>query len=244
MPACNASLRPPPSPCARLQLVPPAGERKAEHRERRHAVVGAEREAAGARRNIMAAHARIAIGAVGAAIGRAPQVPALLERCRRRLHGRRLEDRRIGGSELRRQRLVLGRKAAGAAAASAAAVHERVGHEAEEFSHQLERALLPASRGRRRKAGTAHSPAPGREAEYAQEVRRQGAAIVEEIIETVGDVLLVAGEPAGPERTKLCRQVQVHVVADVAEAFVEAGRAVPFRPPLNVPTRPVDVRMV
>ena len=67
----------------------------------------------------------------------------------RRSGGRRLQHRRIGERHIGRQiRLLLRRKADGAAARTRAlpAVDERIEHDIQEFVHQLERALLGASR--------------------------------------------------------------------------------------------------
>src|SRR5262249_21568524 len=124
--------------------------------------------------------------------------------------GRRLEHLGVSKRDVVGQVFALGRKAERAAAAGAervAAVDEGIEHDAEELVCQLERRLLRAGRRFAREQRERAAEIDAAEGADARECRRQGAAIVEERVERVGDVALVYAEGAGG-RARSARRVR------------------------------------
>jgi hypothetical protein len=184
---------------------------------------------------VAAEHRRIAVGLVAAAIGAAPRGPARLV-CLR-LHRRRLEHRGIGEGDVGGQRRVaLGGKAErGAARAgdAAASVDERIEHQVEELAPHLEAGLLRAGRGLAGELRERVAEIGAGQSEDGDEAGRQRAAVVEEAVERIGDVELVAAQGAIRQRLlSRCRgllsqhrgEIQDRVGAGIAERRREARR--------------------
>src|SRR5262249_61168787 len=110
-----------------------------------------------------------------------------------------------------------------------AAIDEGVEHDAEELVGQLERALLRAGRRLAREQRERVGEVGAGETEDGHERGRQRAAIVEERVERIGDVALVAVEPSRSEiarpaeYTECGDDVQGRVACGVAQRGGEAG---------------------
>ena len=137
---------------------------------------------------------------------------------------RRLEHAVVSERDIRREtRRLIRRKAQRAATGRAgAAVDEWIEHQRQELIHRFECGGLGVNRrfavelvqriGQRR---------PG-EPEHGRKIRRQRAAVVEEIVQRGGDVVLIDGEIAA--QTEDCREVQDHVGRGVAQVGLEIRR--------------------
>ena len=86
------------------------------------------------------------------------------------------------------------------AGGAAAAIDEGIEHQPEELVGHLERDLLAAGRGFAGELAQRIAEIAAGEAEDRHEAGRQRAAVVEEVVERAGDVLLVGAQAAGPER--------------------------------------------
>ncbi len=105
----------------------------------------------------------------------------------------------------------------------APAVDKRIEHEAKKLARELECTLLRAGRSFARQLRERARQVAARQREHVDEVGRQRAAVVEEVVERSGDVLLVLIEPAaGP--TQHGRQIQNHVGRRVAQVRTEVRR--------------------
>src|SRR5262249_5978049 len=221
-------------PWPRAQPGAAPGEGKAPPGAGRGAVIEPGRAARRRGGEIVAAdHRGIAGGAVRAAVARAPRAPALLEAWRLR---RRFQYLCISERDVVRQLCALRRKPdRGAAERVASAVDERIEHDAEELVAELERALLRAGRRFAREQRERVGEIGAGEIEQGEEIRRQRAAVVEECVDRIGDVALVAAEGAR-ERARSARraragrqlsqrggEVQNRVGRGVAQRGREAG---------------------
>jgi hypothetical protein len=119
-------------------------------------------------------------------------------------------------------------EAASAACATdeAAAIDERIKHQSEKFVGELKRRALAASRGFAIKLCERICKRPAGQAKNVDEGRRQRGAGIKEIVECVGDVLLVLRKSAGADRTQRRRQVQEYAVAAVGQTVGKSGRQV------------------
>ncbi len=205
-----------------------AGEREADERLRRQAIVESGGDAPRARGEIVRAdHQRIAARLVIAAVRGAPRGPARLVDQRRRLVERRLQhlgisERDIVGDvgPLRREP---DRRPTGAADAGAP-VDERIEHDAEELAAELKDALLRAGRRLARDQRQRVRQVAAGQAEQVGKARRQRAARVEKAVDRVGDVLLVLIERRpGAQRRGI--QIEEYVGRTVAQAGAEIGIA-------------------
>jgi hypothetical protein len=150
------------------------------------------------RAHIVRAKHRIALRGLAAAEGRAPGGPALNEERRR---WRRLEHARVGERDIGRERRLSIRREAhrGAARAADPAVDERIQHDAEKLVHQQEYALVGAGRYLTVQLSQRTGQIGAGQIEDRHERRRQRTAAIEEIVQRIGDVLLVDVEPSGWE---------------------------------------------
>ena len=209
-------------------IGPAAGERKAHDGIGCEAVIESAGKAHRARGQVVAAdECNIAAGAVAAAISAAPHRPTRLID-RRRLW-RRLQHRGIGVGDVGGHVFALRRKAERrviGAANAAAAIYEGIKHQVQELVGELEADFLRAGSGF---AGELAQPAGeigAGKPEDAHEARRQRTAIVEEIVERIGDIELVEAQTRSAGRAGLTErggEVQDRVGRGVAEIGGEAG---------------------
>src|SRR4051794_22752529 len=108
--------------------------------------------------------------------------------------------------------LLLGCKSGRGSAAATSSINSRIEHQAQKLRHHLERALLRVSRSFARELGQCIRKVAAGEREQTEEVWRQRAAAVEEIIERRRNGLLVAAERrlSGPGRrlSQCSREIQ------------------------------------